>query len=74
MNQGIIGSIYTVIVFVAFIGAIWWAFNSRNKDKFDDAANIIFEEEKQDKQEKQEKQEKQDKQDDNQSSKKDQES
>jgi cytochrome c oxidase cbb3-type subunit 4 len=65
MNQGIIGSIYTVIVFVAFIGAIWWAFNSRNKDKFDDAANIIFEEEKQ---------EKQDKQDDNQSSKKDQES
>lgn len=68
MNQGIIGSIYTVIVFVAFIGAIWWAFNSRNKDKFDDAANIIFEEEKQ------EKQEKQDKQDDNQSSKKDQES
>ena len=68
MNQGIIGSIYTVIVFVAFIGAIWWAFNSRNKDKFDDAANIIFEEEKQ------EKQDKQDKQDDNQSSKKDQES
>jgi cytochrome c oxidase cbb3-type subunit 4 len=65
MDQGIIGSIYTVIVFVAFIGAIWWAFNSRNKDKFDDAANIIFEEEKQEKQEKQ---------DNNQSSKKDQES
>lgn len=43
MDQGIIGSIYTVIVFVAFIGAVWWAFNSRNKDKFDDAANIIFE-------------------------------
>jgi cytochrome c oxidase cbb3-type subunit 4 len=62
MDQGIIGSIYTVIVFVAFIGAIWWAFNSRNKDKFDDAANIIFEDDKQDKQ------------DDNQSSKKDQES
>ncbi|OFA33247.1 cytochrome-c oxidase [Glaciecola punicea] len=62
MDQGIIGSIYTVIVFVAFIGAIWWAFNSRNKDKFDDAANIIFEEEKQEKQ------------DNNQSSKKDQES
>ncbi|MFT6269103.1 MAG: cytochrome c oxidase cbb3-type subunit 4 [Alphaproteobacteria bacterium] len=59
MDQGIIGSIYTVIVFVAFIGAVWWAFNSRNKDRFDDAANIIFED---------------DKQSDNQLSKKDQES
>jgi cytochrome c oxidase cbb3-type subunit 4 len=59
MDQGIVGSIYTVIVFVAFIGAVWWAFNSKNKAKFDDAANIIF---------------KDDKQSDNQLSKKDQES
>jgi cytochrome c oxidase cbb3-type subunit 4 len=59
MDQGIIGSIYTVIVFVAFIGAVWWAYNSRNKNKFDDAANIIFEE---------------DEEIDNQLSKKDQES
>lgn len=46
MDQSIIGSIFTVIVFVAFIGAVWWAFHSKNKDKFDDAANIIFEDEK----------------------------
>lgn len=59
MDQGIIGSIYTVIVFVAFIGAVWWAFHSKNKSKFDDAANIIFKDEQQS---------------DNQLSKKDQES
>ncbi len=59
MDQGVIGSIYTVIVFVAFVGACLWAFNKRNKAKYDEAANIIFEE---------------DKQQDNQFSKKDQES
>ena len=47
MDQGVIGSIYTVVVFVAFIGAVWWAFNSKNKSKFEEAANIIFEEEQQ---------------------------
>jgi len=44
MDQGVIGSIYTVIVFVAFIAAVWWALSARNKAKFDEAANIIFEE------------------------------
>ena len=47
MDQGVVGSIYTVIVFVAFIGAVWWAFSSKNRNKFDDAANIIFEDDKQ---------------------------
>jgi cytochrome c oxidase cbb3-type subunit 4 len=59
MDQAIIGSVFTVVVFVAFFGAVWWAFNSRNKEKFEDAANLIFED---------------DKQSDNQFSKKDQES
>lgn len=48
MDQGVIGSIYTVVVFVAFIGAVWWALTSKNKGKFDEAANIIFEEDKRD--------------------------
>jgi len=42
MDQGIVGSIFTVIVFVAFIGACFWAFNSRNKKKFDDVAKSII--------------------------------
>ena len=47
MDQGVIGSIYTVIVFVAFVGACLWAFNKRNKAKYDEAANIIFEDDEQ---------------------------
>ncbi|MFC4699433.1 cbb3-type cytochrome oxidase subunit 3 [Glaciecola siphonariae] len=42
MDQGIIGSIFTVIVFVSFVGAIIWAFSSRNKKSFDEAANLPF--------------------------------
>lgn len=42
MNQGIAGSIFTVVVFVIFIGVVWWAFSSRNKKRFDEAANLPF--------------------------------
>ncbi len=42
MDQGIVGSIFTVIVLVIFIGIVWWAFSSRNKKKFDEAANLVF--------------------------------
>ena len=45
MDQGVVGSIFTVVVFVAFIGACWWAFSGRNKNKFDEAANLIFDDE-----------------------------
>ncbi len=42
MDQGVIGSIFTVIVFVSFIGVVIWAFSSRNKKNFDEAANLVF--------------------------------
>lgn len=42
MDQGIVGSVFTVVVFVAFFGAVYWAFNSRNKKKFEDAAASII--------------------------------
>jgi cytochrome c oxidase cbb3-type subunit 4 len=42
MDQGIVGSIFTVIVFVSFVGAVIWAFSSRNKKGFDEAANLPF--------------------------------
>lgn len=42
MDQGLIGSIFTIVVFVCFACIVWWAFSSRNKKKFDDAANLPF--------------------------------
>ena len=42
MDQGLIGSIFTVIVFVSFIGIVLWTFNSKNKKKYDEAANLVF--------------------------------
>ncbi|AXR06630.1 cbb3-type cytochrome oxidase subunit 3 [Salinimonas sediminis] len=52
MDQGIIGSIFTVVVFVCFFGVVWWAFSSRNKKDFDEAANLPFADENQPKSEK----------------------
>jgi len=43
--MGMILSIWTVIVFVLFIGIVLWVWNSRNKDKYEEAANIPFNEE-----------------------------
>lgn len=56
MDQGIIGSIYTVVVFLVFIGIVWWAFSKKSKKGFDEAANLIFDKNEQDeiRQEKQE--------------------
>ncbi|OJF68190.1 cytochrome-c oxidase [Alteromonas sp. V450] len=49
MDQGIVGSIFTVIVFVSFIGVVLWAFSSRNKKKYDEAANLVFADEEKEK-------------------------
>ncbi len=37
-------SIYTVIVFVLFVGIGLWAYSKGRKKDFDEAANSIFEE------------------------------
>ena len=42
MNQGVVGSIFTVVVFISFIGIVLWAFSDRNKKRFDEAANLPF--------------------------------
>ena len=39
-------SFYTVLVFVLFIGVVWWAFSKGAKKRFDEAANSIFDEDK----------------------------
>ena len=35
---------YTVLVFVLFIGVVIWAYSKHSKKGFDEAANLIFDE------------------------------
>ncbi|HSC83934.1 MAG TPA: cbb3-type cytochrome c oxidase subunit 3 [Pseudomonas sp.] len=42
MDIGTIRGIGTVVVFIAFIGVVLWAYSSRRKDSFDEAANLPF--------------------------------
>jgi cytochrome c oxidase cbb3-type subunit 4 len=44
MDAGLFGSIATVLFFVLFIGIVWWAFHRENKEKFEDAAKLPFQE------------------------------
>lgn len=32
----------TILVFVAFMGLVFWAYNSKRKSSFDEAANLPF--------------------------------
>ena len=41
------GSIYTVLVFVCFIGIVWWAYSSKSKANFDEAEKLVFDDEPQ---------------------------
>lgn len=45
MDYGLAGSIFTVFVFVSFIGIVIWAFSSRAKVRFDEAENLVFDDE-----------------------------
>ncbi|MDD1791603.1 cbb3-type cytochrome c oxidase subunit 3 [Enterovibrio makurazakiensis] len=35
-------SIWTLVIFVSFIGIVLWAYSSRRKTEFEDAANLVF--------------------------------
>ncbi|BCR24766.1 cytochrome c oxidase cbb3-type subunit 4 [Aquipseudomonas alcaligenes] len=37
-----IRGIGTAVVFIAFIGVVLWAYNSKRKSSFDEAANLPF--------------------------------
>ena len=47
MDYAISGSIYTVIVFVCFIGIVLWAYSKKSKANFDEAEKLIFDDEPQ---------------------------
>ncbi len=45
MDNATIQSVWTVLVFITFIGIIFWAYSSARKKDFDTAANSIFDDE-----------------------------
>ena len=45
MDYGIIQGIITIVVMFTFLGIFAWAYSSRRKDQFDEAANLVFEDE-----------------------------
>lgn len=44
MDSGLIGAIVTVVFFVLFIAIVWWAYHKDNRQKYEEAANLPFEE------------------------------
>ncbi len=48
MDAGLIGSVSTVVLFVIFVGIVWWAYHKGNKRRFDEAAQLPFVEEDRD--------------------------
>lgn len=44
MNASTLSAVLTVVFFVLFLLIIWWAYSRSNKQKFEDAANLPFQE------------------------------
>jgi cytochrome c oxidase cbb3-type subunit 4 len=44
MDNALIQSVWTVVVLVLFVGIVIWAWSSKRKKDFDEAANIPFHE------------------------------
>lgn len=45
MDYGTLQGIWTIIVMIVFLGIVIWAWSSKRKRDFDDAANLPFNEE-----------------------------
>ncbi|MFD2095688.1 cbb3-type cytochrome oxidase subunit 3 [Corallincola platygyrae] len=44
MDYGTFRGVLTIIILVVFIGIVVWAYSKRRKSAFDEAANMIFDE------------------------------
>ena len=42
MDSGTISGIVTVVFIVVFIGIVWWAYSNGNKQRFEDAGKLPF--------------------------------
>ena len=45
MDMNTMRGIATILAFAAFLGVCWWAFGSERKQRFDEAANLPFDDE-----------------------------
>lgn len=45
MDIGTFHGIWTIVLFVSFIGVVWWAYGKSRKSRFEEAANLIFDDE-----------------------------
>lgn len=45
MDYGTFQGILTIIVMLAFVGIVAWAYSSRRQKSFDEAANLVFSDE-----------------------------
>lgn len=44
MDAGLLRGLYTLFMFVAFAGIVWWAWSARRQSDFDEAAALPLEE------------------------------
>lgn len=44
MDSGMVSGIVTIIFIVVFIGIVWWAYSKGNKQRFEDAGKLPFDE------------------------------
>lgn len=42
MDIGTIHSIWTIVLFVSFIGVVWWAYGKSRRSRFEEAANLCL--------------------------------
>ncbi|MDA9556109.1 CcoQ/FixQ family Cbb3-type cytochrome c oxidase assembly chaperone [Vibrio sp.] len=48
MDIGTFHALWTLVLFICFMGVVWWAYGSkRRKARFDEAANLVFADEEQ---------------------------
>jgi cytochrome c oxidase cbb3-type subunit 4 len=47
MDYATSGAIYTIVVFVSFIGIVLWAYSKKSEASFDEAKMLIFDDESQ---------------------------
>ena len=44
MDSGTISGIVTAVFVLVFIGIVWWAYSKSNKQRFEDAGKLPFDE------------------------------